>query len=141
MQLDSSFLPFSLSFGQMEPCSECHQMCIISGGWNRHRTGAPNVSVAQLVGQGLNLIGFEVIIIPKNMIMRRSACPLQKLTAVVQDGLLGIAVARRAGTVVNRVEFEFVGFFSGNWNFPSQKNNLIDFHWYIKLIACVLLDM
>ena len=136
MQLDSSFLPFSLSFGQMEPCSECHQMCIISGGWNRHRTGAPNVSVTQLVGQGLNLIGFEVIIIPKNMIMRRSACPLQKLTVV----LLGIAVARRAMAVVNGVEF--VGFSLGNWNFPSpQKDNLIDFLWYIKLIACVLLDM
>ena len=48
-------------------------------------------------------------------------------------------MARRAGTVVNGVEF--VGFSSGNWNFPSpQKDNLIDFLWNIKIIACVLLD-
>ena len=70
--------PFPFSFYQMKSRSECHQMRIIRGGWYGYCSCAPDVSMTQLICEGLDLVCFEIIVVPQDVIMRRSAGALQE---------------------------------------------------------------
>ena len=61
---------------QVVPGSEGHQVCVVGGGWDGHRPGAAHVGVAQLVGEGLELIGCEVVLIPQHVVVRGTGCAL-----------------------------------------------------------------
>ena len=53
----------------MLPCSESHEMSVVCGCWDRDRPGAPHVGVAQLVGQLLQLVGIEMIVVPEDVVV------------------------------------------------------------------------
>ena len=57
---------------EVVPGPECHQVSVVSGCRYADTTSAPDVSVAQLVCQGLDVIRGEVIVVPQHVIMRRS---------------------------------------------------------------------
>ena len=54
---------------QMVSCSECDQMRIVSWCWNGHRSGATHVCMAELVGENLEIIGREIVVIPQDMVV------------------------------------------------------------------------
>lgn len=58
---------------QMISCPESHQTSIVGRCWDRDGTCASYVSVAQLVCQDLELICCEAVVIPKDIVMGRSA--------------------------------------------------------------------
>ena len=61
---------------QVVPGSEGHQVCVVGGGWDGHRPGTAHVGVAQLVGEGLQLISCEVVLIPQHVVVRGTGCAL-----------------------------------------------------------------
>lgn len=63
-------------FNEVISGTERHQMGVISGCGNGNRSGASDVSVTQLVGQALQVISREHVVVPKDVIVRRSACSL-----------------------------------------------------------------
>ena len=44
-------------------------MSVVCGGWDGDRPGAPHVGVAQLVGQLLQLVGIEMIVVPEDVVV------------------------------------------------------------------------
>ena len=72
--------PFPFSFYQMKSHSECHQMRTIRGGWYGYYSCAPDVgtSMTQLIRKGLDLVCFEINVLPQHVIMRRTAGALQE---------------------------------------------------------------
>ena len=72
--------PFPFSFYQMKSHSECHQMRTIRGGWYGYYSCAPDVgtSMTQLIRKGLDLVFFEINVVPQHVIMRRTAGALQE---------------------------------------------------------------
>lgn len=62
---------------QVVPGPEGHQVSIVC--WRRDGYGAraAHVGVTQLVGENLQLIGRETIVIPKHVIVGRPACSLK----------------------------------------------------------------
>ena len=54
---------------QMVAGSEGHQVGVVGRGRDGDGPGAPDVGVAQLVGQLLQLVSIEMIIIPENVIV------------------------------------------------------------------------
>lgn len=74
-QIDYSnfrFLPFRFAFDQMISSSKRDKMRVISRRRYRHRTRATHIRMTQLISQRLQFISRKMIIIPKNVIMRRS---------------------------------------------------------------------
>ena len=63
---------------QVVASTESHQVCIVGWGWNGHRPCAAHIGVTQLVGQDLQLIGCEAVVIPKHVVVRRSTRTLQE---------------------------------------------------------------
>lgn len=63
---------------QVVSCPESHQASIVGRCWDRDRTCASYVSVAQLVCQDLEFICCETVVIPKDIIMGWSAGTLGK---------------------------------------------------------------
>ena len=61
--------PFPFSFYQMKSRSECHQMRIIRGGWYGYCSCAPDLSMTQLTREGLDLVCFEIIVVPQHVMM------------------------------------------------------------------------
>ena len=54
---------------QMVAGSEGHQVGVVSRGRDGDGPGAPDVGVAQLVGQLLQLVSIEMIIIPEDVVV------------------------------------------------------------------------
>ena len=61
--------PFLFSFYQMKSRSECHQMRIIRRGWYGYCSCAPDITIAQLIRGDLDLVCFEIIIVPLHVIV------------------------------------------------------------------------
>lgn len=55
---------------------ERHQVGVICGGRYRYAPGTPDVSVAHLISEHLQLISREVVVVPENMIVAGSTCAL-----------------------------------------------------------------
>ena len=53
-----------------------HEMSVVGRRWNRDRARASNVRVTQLIGQRLQFIGREMIVIPQDVIVRWARCAL-----------------------------------------------------------------
>ena len=51
------------------PGSESYKMSIVGRSGNTNRPGAPHVRVAQLVGQLLQLVSLEVVVIPQHVVV------------------------------------------------------------------------
>ena len=49
--------------------SKRHQVCVVGGGGDGDGARAPNVGVAQLVSQLLELVSVEVVVIPEDVIV------------------------------------------------------------------------
>lgn len=62
---------------QVVPGTEGHQMGVVGGCWDGHGPSTSDVGVTQLVGQHLELVSVEVIIVPQYMVVGRSAGSLQ----------------------------------------------------------------
>lgn len=45
-------------------------MSVVRGCRNRNRPGAPDVRVAQLIREALELVRFEVIVVPQDVVVR-----------------------------------------------------------------------
>lgn len=69
--------PIMFFIHQVVPGPEGHQVSIV--GWRRDGHGArtAHIRVTQLVGENLQLIGRETIVIPKHVIVGRPACSLK----------------------------------------------------------------
>jgi len=61
---------------QMVPSSERHQVSIVCRCRYGDRASAPDIRVTQLVGQTLQLVRCEVVVIPQHVVVRRPASPL-----------------------------------------------------------------
>ena len=57
--------------------TECHQVCVVGRRRDGDRTGAAHVGVAQLVGEHLQLIGSEMVVVPEDMVVGWPAGALQ----------------------------------------------------------------
>lgn len=69
--------PIVLFIHQVVPGPEGHQVSIVCWRRNGHGARAAHVGVTQLVGENLQLIGRETIVIPKHVIVGRPACSLK----------------------------------------------------------------
>ena len=49
--------------------AESHQVRVIGWGWNGHGACAAHVSVAQLVGQDLQLVSCEAVVVPQHVVV------------------------------------------------------------------------
>lgn len=72
-------LPVMFFIHQVVPGTEGHQVSIVC--WRRYGHGAraAHVGVTQLVCQDLQLVRRESIVIPKHVVVRRTACPLEEV--------------------------------------------------------------
>ena len=68
---------------EMVPGPEGYQVGVVSRSRDRNRSGTPNVGVAQLEGELLELICFKVVVVPENMVVAGSRCTLD--TCVVKS--------------------------------------------------------
>lgn len=57
-------IPVVLFLDEMVPGSECYQVGIVGWSGYGNRPGTPNVRMAQLVSQALQLIAIKVVIVP-----------------------------------------------------------------------------
>lgn len=74
---------------QVIASSESHQMSVVSWCWDGDGPGAAHVGVAQLVGEDLQLIRREVVVVPEHVVMRRPAGALRGGGGkVTQDGFI-----------------------------------------------------
>ena len=64
-------------------------MCIVSWGWDRNAPGAANIGVAQLVGELLQLVSVEMVIIPEHVVVTRAGGSLDTCTQLFVD-IVGI---------------------------------------------------
>ena len=69
--------PIMFFIHQVVPGPEGHQVSIVCWRWDGHGARAAHVGVTQLVGENLQLIGRETIVIPKHVIVGRPACSLK----------------------------------------------------------------
>ena len=60
-----------LSLLSSSPSSEGDQVGVVGGGGDGDAPGAPDVGVAQLVGQLLQLVSVKVVIIPEHVVVAR----------------------------------------------------------------------
>lgn len=108
----ASFSTVMLFIHQMVPGAEGHQVSIVGWGRYGHRARAAHIGVTQLVGQNLQLIRREAIVIPKHVVVRRTACPLDAgMTAQVEVKLSWMSDFRVYGCTC--------------WNVPTLPNPLI----------------
>ena len=62
---------------QVVPGPEGHQVSIVRWGRDGHGTRAAHVGVTQLVGEDLQLVGGEAIVIPQHVVVGGPACSLK----------------------------------------------------------------
>lgn len=72
-RLRSTGLPVVLFVHQVVAGAESHQMGVVSWCRDGDRACAAHVRVAQLVGEDLQLIRREVVVVPEHMVMRGPA--------------------------------------------------------------------
>src|SRR6218665_252162 len=65
-------LPVVLFLDEMIPSAECNEMRIVGRRRDGDAAGAAHVRVAQLIGQHLEIIRIEVVVVPQNVVMRRT---------------------------------------------------------------------
>ena len=65
----------------MVPGPEGHQVGVVGRGGDRDAASAPDIGVAQLVRQLLQLVRVEVIVVPEHVVVARSAGALDALVA------------------------------------------------------------
>lgn len=101
-----SFARIVFFLDQVVPGSECHQVSVVCRCWNRNGTGAPDIGVAQLIRQALELVRLEVIVVPQDVVVRRAAGALNSLVTAeieIELGRMGDAhVHSRTGRNVAR---------------------------------------
>jgi len=68
---------------------ESHKMSIVGWGWDGDGSGAPDVGVAQLIGQLLQFISLKPVIIPEYVVVGWSAGPLDSLVGAQVEVELG----------------------------------------------------
>lgn len=52
-------------------------MSVVGGRWDRHRSRTPDIRVAQLIRQALQLIRVKVVVVPQHVIVRWSTRTLE----------------------------------------------------------------
>lgn len=73
-------------------CPKCNEAGIICWCWDGNRAGAADISVTELVGEDLKLICCKPVVIPKDIVMGRSACTLNAcMTAKIEVKLKGMS--------------------------------------------------
>lgn len=73
----ASFSTVVLLVHQVVPGPEGHQVSIVRRRRDGHGACAAHVGVTQLVGEDLQLVGGEAIVIPKHVVVRGPACSLK----------------------------------------------------------------
>lgn len=81
--------PLVFTLLEVVPCPEGHQVGIVCGGGVRDAPCAAHISVAELVGETLQLIGCEVIIIPQDMVVGGAAGALQRDNTYIDNSSRG----------------------------------------------------
>lgn len=71
---------------EMVTSAESDQMRIVGRRRNRDGACAAHVSVAQLVGQRLEFVGTEIVVIPQNVVVRGARSSLDSGVAVGENG-------------------------------------------------------
>lgn len=61
----------------MVACSESHESGVVRWRWDGDGAGAADVSVAQLVGEELQLVGSEAVVIPEDVVVGRTTGSLR----------------------------------------------------------------
>jgi len=74
---------------QVVPGPEGHQVGVVGRGGDGDGPGAPDVGVAQLVGQLLQLVSIEMIIVPENVVVAGSGGSLDTLMGAEIEVKLG----------------------------------------------------
>lgn len=64
VNVNSKKLPVVFLLDEVVPRTESNKVSIVSRGRNGYGTCASNVSMTELVGEALELVGVEVVIIP-----------------------------------------------------------------------------
>lgn len=67
------FVPVVLLLDQVVTGAECHQVGIVSRRWDGDGAGTPDVRVAELIRQALELVGVKVVVVPEDVIVARPA--------------------------------------------------------------------
>lgn len=73
----ASFSTVVLLVHQVVPGPEGHQVSVVCRRRDGHGACAAHVGVTQLVGEDLQLVGREAIVIPEHMVVRGPACSLK----------------------------------------------------------------
>lgn len=60
------------------PGPDGHQVGVVCGGGDRDAPGAASVRVAELVGQGLQFVRGQVVVVPQTPVVGRPTRPLEK---------------------------------------------------------------
>ena len=79
VDVEGGVLDVVLLVDDVVPGPDGHQVGVVGGGGDGDRPGAPGVGVAQLVGQLLQLVSIEVVVIPEDVVVTRPACALNAL--------------------------------------------------------------
>ena len=67
-----AFEPVVFLLNKMVARAEGDEMCVVGRSWDGHTARAPHVRVTQLVGKHLQLVGVEVVVVPQNVVVRRT---------------------------------------------------------------------
>lgn len=70
-------VPVMFFFDKVVPRAESNKVSIVSRGRNGYGTCAADVSVTQLVGEALELVSVKVVVIPKYVVVARTARALR----------------------------------------------------------------
>ena len=71
------------------PGPDGHQVGVVCGGGDGHGPGAPGVGVAQLVGQVLQLVRTQVVVVPQTSVVGGTRCSLDTLVGAQIEVILG----------------------------------------------------
>lgn len=91
-------LPVVLFVHQVIASSESHQMGVVGWCWDGNWPCAAYIGVAELVGEDLQLIWREVVVVPEHMVVRRPAGTLQRLKS--DEGGASVITGRNIKYVV-----------------------------------------
>jgi len=79
-----SVVPVMFLLNKVIASSECDEVSVVRWRWDGHAACTTHVRVTQLVGQHLNLIGAEMIVIPQHVVVRRTTRALRQHVSVTQ---------------------------------------------------------
>ena len=99
-------------------------MCVVSWGWDRDAPGAPDIRVAQLIGELLELVCVEMIVIPQNVVVTRAGGSLDTCTKISVKVAVSMESLRQT-LVRAEIKVKFGGMSYSNvyggscWNIPT----------------------